>query len=58
MEIPGHIGGTIEGMVTEPPSRQEVWMDAALVAAGIAELVSPPVAIAGIALNRLVRAAR
>jgi len=54
----GHVGHTMQATVTERPGRAEVAFDAALIAGGIMELVSPPVAIAGIALNRLVHVAK
>lgn len=49
---------TIEASVTEKPIRQEVILDVAIVAAGVLEVISPPAAIAGIALNRLVHVAK
>ena len=53
-----HVGHTVQATVTEPPSRAEMALDAALVAAAVAEYVSPPVAIVGMALNRLVHVAK
>jgi hypothetical protein len=53
-----HVGHTVQATVTEPPSRPEVVLDAVLLAAAVAELVSPTLAIAGMALNRLVHVAK
>jgi hypothetical protein len=53
-----HVGHTVQATVTEPPTRAEVALDAALLAAAVAEIVSPPLAIAGMALNRLVHVAK
>jgi hypothetical protein len=54
----GRITRTVEASVTEKPSRQEVIVDAALLAAGALEAISPPAAVAVIALNRLVHVAK
>jgi hypothetical protein len=53
-----HLSQTVQASVMEPPTKQEVVLDAALVVAGVAEFVSPPVAVAGFALNRLVHHAK
>jgi hypothetical protein len=53
-----HVGHTVQATVTERPSRAEMALDAAMLAAAVAEWVSPPVAIAGMALNRLVHVAK
>jgi len=57
-EASGHVARTAEATVTEKPSRQEVIVDVALLAAGALEAISPPAAIVGIALNRLVHVAK
>jgi hypothetical protein len=57
-EASEHVGHTVQATVTEPPGRVEMALDAALLAAAVAEFVSPPVAIAGMALNRLVHVAK
>jgi hypothetical protein len=57
-EVGGRVGRTLEASVTEPPSRPELIWDAVLVGATLVEAVSPPAAIAGVALNRLIHAAR
>jgi hypothetical protein len=56
--VPRHVGQTVEATVTKPPSRAETVLDVALIGAAVLEVVSPPVAIAGIALNRIAHAAR
>lgn len=55
---PEHLTQTLKASVTESPTKQEVAVDAALIFAGIAEIISPPVAIGGLALNRLVHHAK
>ena len=57
-EASGHVAHTIEATVTEKPSRQEMILDLALLAAGALEAISPPAAVAGIAVNRLVHVAK
>lgn len=54
----GDVGRTLEATVTQPPSWRELAWDGVLVGAVVVEAVSPPVAIAGAALNRLIHAAR
>jgi predicted Zn-dependent protease len=54
----GHVTQTAEATVTEKPSRGEVILDVALLAAGALEAISPPAAVVGIAVNRLVRVAK
>lgn len=54
----GHVGQTVEATVTEKPSRQELILDLTFLAAGALEAISPPAAVAGIAVNRLVRVAK
>ena len=44
--------------MTEKPVRQEMILDAAIVAAGVLKVISPPATIAGLALNRLVHVAK
>jgi hypothetical protein len=58
MEASDHVTRTVEATVTEPPSRQEVIWDAALLAAAALEAVSPPAALVGIAVNRVVHVAK
>jgi hypothetical protein len=57
-EASDHVTRTVEATVTEPPSRQEVIWDAALLAAAALEAVSPPAALVGIAVNRVVHVAK
>jgi len=57
-EASGHVTHTAEATITEKPSRQEVIFDAALIAAGALEAISPPAALVGIAVNRLVHVAK
>jgi hypothetical protein len=57
-EASDHVTQTVEATVTEKPSRQEVIWDVALVAAGAVEAISPPAALVGIAVNRLVHVAK
>ena len=57
-DVPSHVGQTIEASVTEPPKRAEWMLDVALVGAVALEVVSPPVAIAGLALNRIAHVAK
>jgi len=57
-DVPSHVGQTVEATVTERPSRAETVLDVVLIAAAVLEVVSPPVAIAGIALNRIAHVAR
>ena len=57
-EASDHVTRTVEATVTEPPGRQELIWDAALLAAGALEAISPPVALVGIAVNRLVHVAK
>jgi hypothetical protein len=57
-DVPRHVGETIEASVTAPPSRAETALDVALIGAALLEVVSPPVAAAGIALNRIAHVAR
>lgn len=57
-DVGGRVGQTLEATVTRPPGWQELAWDAVLVGATVVEAVSPPVAIAGAALNRLIHAAR
>jgi hypothetical protein len=57
-EASGYITQTVEATVTEKPSRQEVVFGMALLAAGALEAISPPAALAGIAVNRLVHVAK
>lgn len=53
-----HVARTVEATVTEKPSRQEVIWDAALLGAGVLEAISPPAALVGIAVNRLLHVAK
>lgn len=57
-DVGGRIRDTLEGSVTKMPDRKELAWDALLAGAAIFEAVSAPVAIAGMALNRLIHAAR
>ena len=57
-DVPRHVGQTVEASITEPPSRAETVLDVALVGAAVLEVVSPPVALAGIALNRIAHVGR
>ena len=57
-DVGGHVGRTLEATVTQPPRWQELAWDAVLVGAAVVEAVSPPIAIAGVALNRLIHSAR
>jgi hypothetical protein len=57
-DVGGHVGHTLEATVTQRPGWQELAWDAVLVGATLVEAVSPPVAVAGIALNRLIHTAR
>lgn len=57
-EASEHVTQTAEATVTEPPGRQELIWDAALLAAGALEAISPPAALVGIAVNRLVHVAK
>ena len=57
-EASDHVTQTIEATVTEPPCRQEMIWDVALLAAGALEAISPPAALVGIAVNRLVHVAK
>jgi hypothetical protein len=57
-EASGRVTQTIEATVTEKPGRPEVIWDAALLAAGALEAISPPAALVGIAVNRLVHVAK
>jgi hypothetical protein len=54
----GHVAQTVEATVTAKPTRGEVVLDVALIAAGVLEAISPPAAVVGIAVNRLVRVAK
>jgi len=53
-----HVTNTVEASVTEKPGRQEMIVDVALVAAWALEAISPPAALAGIAVNRLLHVAK
>jgi hypothetical protein len=57
-EASDRVTHTVEAAVTEKPGRQEVILDVALLAAGALEAISPPVALAGIAVNRLLHVAK
>jgi hypothetical protein len=57
-EVGRHAGRTLEASLTQRPSWPELAWDAMLVGATLAEAVSPPAAIAGAALNRLIHTAR
>jgi len=57
-DVPRRVGRTVEATVTEPPSRSETALDVALIGAAVLEVVSPPLALAGIALNRIAHVAR
>ena len=57
-EVGARVGQTLETSVTQPPGWQEIAWDAALLGATVVEAVSPPVAIAGMALNRVIHAVR
>lgn len=57
-DVGGHVGHTLEASVTQPPGWQELAWNGVLVGAALVEAVSPPVAIAGAVLNRLIHAAR
>ena len=57
-EASDHVTHTIEATVTEKPSRQEVIWDVALLGAGMLEAISPPAALVGIAVNRLLHVAK
>jgi hypothetical protein len=54
----GHVTRTVEATVTEKPSRQEVIWDAALLGGGALGAISPPAALVGIAVNRLLHVAK
>ena len=57
-DVPRRVGRTVEATVTEPPNRAETALDVALIGAAVLELLSPPLALAGIALNRIVHVAK
>jgi hypothetical protein len=57
-DVGGRVGHTLEATVTDPPGWRELTWDAVLIGAALVEAVSPPAAIAGAALNRLIHAAR
>jgi len=57
-DAPGHVVKTLDATVTEKPSRPEMAFDLALLAAGALEAISPPAAVAGIIVNRLVHVAK
>lgn len=57
-EASGHATYTAEATLTEMPSRQEVIWDVALLGAGALEAISPPAALLGIAVNRLLHVAK
>jgi hypothetical protein len=57
-EAPGRIVKTLDATVTEKPSRSEVVFDVALLAAGTLEAISPPAALAGVVVNRLIHVAK
>lgn len=57
-EAPGRVTRAVEATVTEKPSRQEVIWDVALLGASTLEAISPPAALVGIAVNRLLHVAK
>jgi hypothetical protein len=57
-EASERVGQTMQASVTEPPGKPELALDAAMLAATVVGAVSPPVALAGMALNRLVHVAK
>ena len=57
-DVGGHVGRTIEATFMRRPSWQELAWDAVLAGAALMETVSPPAAVAGAAVNRLIHAAR
>lgn len=57
-DVPRHVAQTVEATVNEPPKRAETALDVVLIGAAVLEVVSPPVALAGIALNRIAHVAR
>jgi hypothetical protein len=57
-DAPRHITKTLDATVTEKPSRPEMAFDLLLVTAAALEAISPPAAIAGMVLNRVVHAAK
>ena len=57
-DVGGHVGRTLEATLSQRPGWPEVAWDAVLVGAALMEAVSPPAAIAGAVLNRLLHAAR
>jgi hypothetical protein len=57
-DVGGHVGHTLEATVTQPPGWQELAWDAVLVGGALVEAVSPPAAVAGAVVNRLIHAAR
>jgi hypothetical protein len=57
-DVGGRVGHTLEATVTNRPDWRELAWDAFLVGATAVEAVSPQVALAGVALTRLIHAAR
>jgi hypothetical protein len=57
-DVGGLVGHTLEGTITQRPDWPELAWDAVLVGATLVEVVTPPVAVAGAVLNRLIHAAR
>jgi|GEM_PF-4267770 len=57
-DLPRQIGQTVEASMTKPPSRTETALDVALIGATLLEVVNPPIALAGIALNRIAHVLR
>jgi hypothetical protein len=57
-DVGGQVGHTLEGLVIRTPGRGELAWDAVLAAAAIFEAVSPPAAVAGVVVNRLIHAGR
>jgi hypothetical protein len=57
-DVGAQVGRTLEAAVTRPPGRQELTWNAVLAGAALVGLVSPPAAIVGVGVNRLIHAAR
>ena len=57
-EASDQVTHAIEASVTERPGRQEMVFDVALLAAGALEVISPPAALVGVLVNRLVHVTR
>ena len=57
-DVGAQVGRTLEAAVTRPPDRQELTWHAVLAGAALVGIVSPPAAIVGAGVNRLIHAAR